>query len=107
MDTTLDPHVDTTVLDNGLAVTTVALPHLHTAVCALFVKVGARFEIHHYLRGIAEQGTAILWVTTDVEEAVLVADRLVVLREGRIVAELTGASKTQGQAVAMAAKDAA
>jgi ribose transport system ATP-binding protein len=71
------------------------------------VDVGARFEIHHYLRGIAEQGTAILWVTTDVEEAVLVADRLVVLREGSIVAELTGASKTQGQAVAMAAKDAA
>src|SRR5688500_4844397 len=32
------------MLDNGLAVTTVALPHLHTAVCALFVKVGARFE---------------------------------------------------------------
>lgn len=71
------------------------------------VDVGARFEIHHYLRGIAEQGTAILWVTTDVEEAVLVADRLVVLREGAIVAELTGKAKTQGQAVAVAAKDAA
>jgi ABC-type sugar transport system ATPase subunit len=71
------------------------------------VDVGARFEIHHYLRGIAEQGTAILWITTDVEEAVLVADRLVILREGRIVAELTGKAKTQGQAVAMAAKDAA
>ena len=71
------------------------------------VDVGARFEIHQYLRQIAEQGTAILWVTTDVEEAVLVADRLLVLREGSIVAELTGTSKTQGQAVAMAAKDAA
>jgi ABC-type sugar transport system ATPase subunit len=71
------------------------------------VDVGARFEIHHYLRTLAEQGTAILWVTTDVEEAVLVADRLVVLREGKIVAELTGKAKTQGQAVAMAAKDAA
>ena len=71
------------------------------------VDVGARFEIHHYLRSIAEQGTAVLWVTTDVEEAVLVADRLVVLREGVIVAELTGKVKTQGQAVAMAAKDAA
>lgn len=71
------------------------------------VDVGARFEIHQYLRKIAEQGTAILWVTTDVEEAVLVADRLLVLREGSIVAELTGTSKTQGQAVAMAAKDAA
>jgi ribose transport system ATP-binding protein len=71
------------------------------------VDVGARYEIHQYLRSIAEEGTAILWVTTDVEEAVLVADRLVVLREGRIVAELTGSSKTQGQAVALAAKDAA
>jgi ABC-type sugar transport system ATPase subunit len=71
------------------------------------VDVGARFEIHHYLRSIAEQGTAVLWVTTDVEEAVLVADRLVVLREGVVVAELTGKAKTQGQAVAMAAKDVA
>jgi ABC-type sugar transport system ATPase subunit len=71
------------------------------------VDVGARFEIHQYLRTIADQGTAILWVTTDVEEAVLVADRLLVLREGSIVAELTGTSKTQGQAVAMAAKDVA
>ena len=71
------------------------------------VDVGARFEIHQYLRGIAEQGTAILWITTDVEEAVLVADRLVVLREGAIVAELTGKAKTQGHAVAMAARDAA
>ena len=41
----MDPDVATTTLDNGLAVTTVTLPHLHTAVCALFVKVGARFEI--------------------------------------------------------------
>ncbi|MGH9887611.1 MAG: M16 family metallopeptidase, partial [bacterium] len=45
VDPRLDPAVETTTLDNGLAVTTVALPHLHTAVCALFVKVGARFEL--------------------------------------------------------------
>src|SRR5258708_3344109 len=71
------------------------------------VDVGARLDIPHSLRTLAEQWTAILWVTTDVEEAVLVAGRLVVLREGKIVAELTGNAKTQGQAVAMAAKDAA
>jgi predicted Zn-dependent peptidase len=45
VDSRLDPAVETTTLDNGLAVTTVALPHLHTAVCALFIKVGARFEL--------------------------------------------------------------
>ena len=71
------------------------------------VDVGARYEIHQYLRGIAEEGTAILWITTDVEEAVLLGDRLLVLREGSVVAELKGSSKTQGQAVAMAARDAA
>ncbi len=71
------------------------------------VDVGARVEIHHYLRSIAAQGTGVLWVTTDVEEAVLVADRLVVLREGAVVAQLTGTDKTQGRALEMATKDAA
>jgi ribose transport system ATP-binding protein len=71
------------------------------------VDVGARFEIHQYLRSIAAQGTGVLWVTTDVEEAVLVADRLVVLREGAIVAELTGDARTQGRALEMATRDAA
>jgi predicted Zn-dependent peptidase len=59
----LDPTVDTTHLDNGLAVTTVALPHLHTAVCALFVKVGARFEtpadngLSHFVEHMLFRGT--------------------------------------------------
>jgi predicted Zn-dependent peptidase len=59
----LDPVVETTTLDNGLAVTTVALPHLHTAVCALFVKVGARFEapedngLSHFVEHMLFRGT--------------------------------------------------
>ncbi len=59
----LDPAVETTTLDNGLAVTTVALPHLHTAVCALFIKVGARFEspddngLSHFVEHMLFRGT--------------------------------------------------
>ena len=59
----LDPDVETTTLDNGLAVTTVALPHLHTAVCALFIKVGARFEqsedngLSHFTEHMLFRGT--------------------------------------------------
>ena len=55
--------METTTLDNGLAVTTVALPHLHTAVCALFVKVGARFEapedngLSHFVEHMLFRGT--------------------------------------------------
>jgi ribose transport system ATP-binding protein len=71
------------------------------------VDVGARFEIHQYVRSIASQGTPVVWVTTDVEEAVLIADRLVVLRDGVVVAELAGESKTQGRALEAATNDAA
>src|SRR5256886_4427790 len=41
----LDHAVETTTLDNVLAVTTVSFPHLHTAVCSLLVKVGALVEL--------------------------------------------------------------
>ena len=74
----LDPRVETTTLDNGLAVTTVALPHLHTAVCALFVKVGARFEsaddngLSHFVEHMLFRGTeryrTSLALNTAVEE---------------------------------------
>ncbi|MGE0546017.1 MAG: M16 family metallopeptidase [Kofleriaceae bacterium] len=63
MDPRLDPHVETTGLDNGLSVTTVALPHLHTAVCALYIKVGARFEtpddngLSHFVEHMLFRGT--------------------------------------------------
>jgi len=59
----LDPAVETTTLDNGLAITTVALPHLHTAVCGMFVKVGSRFEtaddngLSHFTEHMLFRGT--------------------------------------------------
>ena len=55
--------MESTTLENGLGVTTVALPHLHTAVCALFIKVGARFEapedngLSHFVEHMLFRGT--------------------------------------------------
>ena len=46
-------------------------------------------------------------MSTDVEEAVSLCDRLLVMRDGAIVDELVGARKTQGRAVALAAGEAA
>lgn len=63
------------------------------------VDIGARLEIHKFLREIAADGTATLLVTSDVEEATAVSDRLLIFRDGRIVDELVGARKTQGQAL--------
>jgi predicted Zn-dependent peptidase len=76
VDPRLDPHVETTHLDNGLAVTTVALPHLHTAVCALFVKVGARFEVpedsglSHFVEHMLFRGTERYPTSLDLNTAV-------------------------------------
>jgi predicted Zn-dependent peptidase len=60
----LDPDVATSTLPNGLRVTTVSLPHLHTATVAAFVKVGARFEspddngLSHFTEHMMFRGTA-------------------------------------------------
>jgi ABC-type sugar transport system ATPase subunit len=71
------------------------------------VDVGARVEIHRYLSSEANAGAAILWVTSDVEEAVLVSDRLLVMRDGVVVGELTGTAMTQANALHLATQEAA
>lgn len=56
-------HRQSTRLGNGLEVTTIALPHLHTATIAAFVRVGARFEsaadngLSHFLEHMLFRGT--------------------------------------------------
>ncbi len=71
------------------------------------VDVGARVEIHRFLTEIAQRGCAVLLVSSDVEEAVVVSHRLIVMRDGSIIGELSGPSKTQADAIALAAGKAA
>ncbi|HEX4094655.1 MAG TPA: sugar ABC transporter ATP-binding protein [Trebonia sp.] len=71
------------------------------------VDVGTRAQIHRYLKDEARRGTAVLWVTSDVEEVVLVSDRILVMRDGRLVGELTGSSISQARALALAAGEEA
>jgi ABC-type sugar transport system ATPase subunit len=70
------------------------------------VDVGARVEIHRFLGTIAQRGCSVLLVTSDLEEAVAVSDRLLVMREGRVVGELSGPTRTQANAIALAAGSA-
>src|SRR5215212_3550870 len=50
------------------------------------VDVGAKAEIHGLISELKQRGTAILMVSSELPEALSVADRLVVLHEGRTVA---------------------
>ncbi|AMS42879.1 sugar ABC transporter ATP-binding protein [Aminobacter aminovorans] len=52
------------------------------------VDVGAKHEIYHAIRQIANDGAAIILVSSDLDEVVTNADRILVLARGRIVGEL-------------------
>ena len=46
------------------------------------VDIGAKEEIHKIIAELAAEGTAVLVVTSDLPEALRVADRLIVVRGG-------------------------
>ena len=54
------------------------------------VDVGARAEIHTQIRKLADRGIAVLFASSDPEELLALAQRIVVLRDGSSVAELAG-----------------
>ncbi|MFJ6551706.1 sugar ABC transporter ATP-binding protein [Streptomyces luteogriseus] len=49
------------------------------------VDVGARAELYAVIRRLADEGLAVLLVSSEVPEVLGLADRVVVLREGRVV----------------------
>jgi ribose transport system ATP-binding protein len=57
--------------------------------------VGAKDEVLTIVRGLRDQGVAILLITTEPETLLSIADRALVLRKGRITAELRGAELTK------------
>jgi ribose transport system ATP-binding protein len=50
------------------------------------VDVGARAEIHRQVRAAAKRGCGVIVATSDAEELLELSDRVVVLREGKVVA---------------------
>jgi ribose transport system ATP-binding protein len=60
------------------------------------VDVGAKSEIHQIIADLKKQGVAILMVSSELPEALNVADRIYVMHEGRTAAELKhGASENE------------
>jgi rhamnose transport system ATP-binding protein len=67
------------------------------------VDVGAKFEIHNIIRGNAARGMACLIVSSDLPEVLAIADRIVVMREGRVRGELAGSEATEEAVMGLAA----
>jgi ribose transport system ATP-binding protein len=58
------------------------------------VDVGARADIYRLVRDATDAGAGVIVVASDFEELAHVADRVIVLRRGRVVAEVSGADIT-------------
>jgi rhamnose transport system ATP-binding protein len=55
------------------------------------IDVGTKAEVHRILNGLVADGLAVLMISSELPEVLGMADRVIVLREGRITAELTRA----------------
>ncbi|MCJ7694478.1 MAG: ATP-binding cassette domain-containing protein [Anaerolineaceae bacterium] len=54
------------------------------------VDVGARADIYRIIQQLADEGKSIILVSSDWEELLALSDRVIVMAEGRITAELCG-----------------
>ena len=59
------------------------------------IDVAAKAEVHAILRGLAEAGVAIIIISSDLPEVLSLADRVLVVREGRLVGEFDGPAATE------------
>jgi ribose transport system ATP-binding protein len=59
------------------------------------IDVGAKEEVRKIIRGLRQQGTAVLLLTTEPETILSFADRAIVMRKGRMTAELNTADLTK------------
>jgi len=67
------------------------------------IDVGAKKEVYGLLNGLAEQGKAILFISSELPELFGIADRILVMRRGRLVGDLKTAETTQEQVMHLAA----
>jgi len=52
------------------------------------IDVGAKFEIYQLIQGLAEQGKAVLMISSELPEIMGMSDRIIVMNEGRVTGEI-------------------
>ncbi|MFC5829868.1 sugar ABC transporter ATP-binding protein [Nonomuraea insulae] len=70
------------------------------------IDVGAKAEVQALIDELAEEGLGVLLISSDLEELVEGADRILVLREGTVVGELSGDEVTEERIMATIAEQA-
>lgn len=59
------------------------------------IDVGAKLEVYQFMKALSEAGAAVIVVSSELPEVIALSNRLYVMRQGRMVAELCGDQKTE------------
>ena len=59
------------------------------------IDVGTKAEVHRLMSALAADGMAVVMVSSELPEVLGMADRVLVLREGRVTASLSRAEATE------------
>jgi ribose transport system ATP-binding protein len=68
------------------------------------IDVGAKSEIYKLLNDLAEQGKAVIMISSELPEIIRMSHRIVVMCEGRITGELTASEATQEKIMYLATR---
>lgn len=58
------------------------------------IDVGAKYEIYQLMNRLVKEGKSIILISSEMPEVTNMSDRILVIHEGRLKAELTGADRT-------------
>jgi rhamnose transport system ATP-binding protein len=59
------------------------------------IDIGAKVEVHRLIAELAASGLAIILISSDLPEVIAMSDRIVVMHEGRVTAEIGAAEATE------------
>lgn len=66
------------------------------------IDVGAKYEIHKLIRKLANQGTGIIMISSELPEIIGMCDRVLVMHEGNVSGEVTGDDMNEKQIIQLA-----
>ncbi|MGC3953704.1 MAG: sugar ABC transporter ATP-binding protein [Propionicimonas sp.] len=69
------------------------------------VDIGSKHDIHQILQDLAGRGMAVIVISDDIPEVIGNCNRILLMKSGRIVAELDPASTTEAQLAALMTSD--
>ena len=69
------------------------------------IDVGAKVEVYEFMKRLVEAGAAVIVVSSELPEVLALSNRLYVMHNGRMAAELHGADKTEQNVLASFFKD--